>query len=75
MVMWFAFGNLKGVQKSSQRPTKVHLFQYKQVSGRNGDHERLRMINAFIVCDLVWKVQKSYAENRDSSFNMNMQVE
>ncbi len=39
------------------------------MSGRNGDHELLRMTNAFILCDLVWKIQKSYAANRESSFN------
>ncbi len=27
------------------------------------------MINAFILCDLLWKVQKSHAANRDGSFN------
>ncbi len=38
-------GNLRGVflknilQNATLRPTKVHLFPYKQVSGRNGDHE------------------------------------
>ncbi len=27
------------------------------------------MINAFILCDLVWKVQKSHEANREGSFN------
>ncbi len=45
---------------------------YKQVSGWNGDHEWLRMTNAFILCDLVWKVHKSHAANREGSFNINM---
>ncbi len=52
--------------------TETHkslFFSYKQVSGRNGDHEWLRMTNAFILCDLVWKVQKGYATNRKGSFN------
>ncbi len=35
--------------------------------GGNGDHEWLRMTNAFILCDLVWKVQKSHAENTEGS--------
>ncbi len=45
-------------------------FPYKQVSGRNGDHEWLRMTNAFILCDLVWNVHKSYTANREGSFNL-----
>ncbi len=57
-------------QKDAQRPTKVHFFPYKQVSGRNGDHEWLRMTNALILCDLVWKVKKSHAVNREGSFNI-----
>ncbi len=48
----------KILQKGSQWPTKVHCFPFKQVSGRSGDHEWPRMTNAFILCDLVWKVQK-----------------
>ncbi len=50
--------------------TKTHksLFvPYKQVSGRNCDHEWLRMTNAFILCDLLWKV--SHAANRAGSFS------
>ncbi len=38
--------------------------------GRNGDHEWLRMTNAFILCDLGWKVQKSHAANRECSFKV-----
>ncbi len=73
MVMWFAwviweyFFLKKILQKAAQRPTKVHFFHIN--SGRNGDHEWLRMTNAFILCDLVWKVQKSHAANREGSFN------
>ncbi len=29
------------------------------------------MTNAFILCDLVWKVQKSHAANREGSFKLN----
>ncbi len=29
----------KILQKATQIPTKVQFFPYKQVSGRNGDHE------------------------------------
>ncbi len=69
-------GNLRGV--FSQENTleghpethKSSFFPYKQASGKNGDHEWLRMTNAFILCDLVWKVQKSHAANRECSFNI-----
>ncbi len=56
--------NLGGVFSHVNTPighTETHrrsFFPYKQVSGRNGDHEWLRMTNAFILCDLVWKVKK-----------------
>ncbi len=67
-------GNLEGVfahENTSEGCTGTHkrsLFPYKQVSGKNGDHKWLRMINAFIVYDLVWKVQKGHAANREGSF-------
>ncbi len=48
---------------------KVLFFSYKQVSGRNGDHEWLIMTNAFILCDLVWNVQKCHTANRIGRFN------
>ncbi len=68
-------GNLGGVfsqENTPERHTKTHkssFFPYKQASGRNGDPESLRMNNAFILCDLLWKVQKSHAVNREGSFN------
>ncbi len=74
MVMWFTWviwGELflKNILlKIAQRPTQIHFVSYKQLSGRNGDHEWHRMTNAFILCDLVWKVKKSYEENREGSF-------
>ncbi len=58
----------KIIQKVTQRPTKVHFFPYKQISSINGDHQWIRMTNAFILCDLLWKFQKSHAANRDGSF-------
>ncbi len=67
--------NLKGIFSQECTPegcTETHkssFFPYKQVSGRNGDHEWLRMTNAFILCDFIWKVQKSHAANREGSFN------
>ncbi len=39
MIIWEEFFLKKILQKAAQRPTKVHLFPYKQVGGRNGDHE------------------------------------
>ncbi len=66
--------NPKGVFSQDNTPEghtetfKSSFFPYKQVSGRNGDHGWLRMTNAFILCDLVWKVQKSHAVNREGSF-------
>ncbi len=63
-------GNLGKVFSCENTPeshTGTHknsLFPYKQVSGRNGDHEWCRMTKAFILCDLLWKVQKCHAANR-----------
>ncbi len=67
-------GNLKGVfsqENTTDGHTETHkssFCPYKQVSGRNGDHEWLRMTNAFILYDLVWKVQKGHEANREGSF-------
>ncbi len=47
---------------------KSSFFPYKHVSGRNGDNEWHKMTNAFILCDLVWKVRKCHAVNREGSF-------
>ncbi len=81
--MWFGhlicMGNLGGVYSHENTPEghtgthKSSLFPYKQVSWRNSDHECLRCLSymaiAFILCDLVWKVQKGHAVNREGSFN------
>ncbi len=77
MMMWFGWAiwvecfRKKILHKTTQRPTKG-LFSYKQVSG---DHEWLRMCNAFILCDLVSKVQKGHAANREGSFKYALQKE
>ncbi len=69
-------GNLGGVFSQENTPIgctethKCYLFQYKQVSWRNCDHEWLRMTNAFILYDLLWKAQKSHAANREGSFKL-----
>ncbi len=73
-------GNLGRVFSQENTPecrTEIHkssFFPYKQVSWRNGDHEWLRMTNAFILCDLVWKVQKSHSVNREGSLNYNIYI-
>ncbi len=70
-------GNLREVFFFKKILQKVHtethtssFIPYKQVSGRNYDHEWLRITNAFILCDLVWKVQKRHAVNREGSFKV-----
>ncbi len=69
-------GNLRGVIFQENTPegrTDTHkssFFPYRQVSGRNCDHEWLRITNAFILYDLVWEVQKSHATNREGSFKL-----
>ncbi len=74
-VIWM--GNLGGFFSRENTPegyTETHkssLFPYKHVSVRNGDHEWLRMTNAFILCDLLWKVQKSHTANKEGSFKWN----
>ncbi len=75
IVCWY--GDLRGVfflqiysRRSHRDLQKFIFFPYKQVSGRNGDHEWLRMTNAFILCDLLWKVQKGHVANREGSFKL-----
>ncbi len=57
-------GNLEGVLSHENTPeglTETHKsssFPYKQTSGKNGYQEWLRMTNAFILCDLIWKVMQ-----------------
>ncbi len=64
-------GNLGGVFSQENTPeggTETHkssFFPYKQVNARNSDREWLRMTNTFILYDLVWKVQKCHAANRE----------
>ncbi len=60
-------------RKYSRRPHRdpqKFFFPYKHVIGRNSDHEWLRMANALILCDLVWKVKKSHAANREGRFTV-----
>ncbi len=53
-------GDLVGVfasENTAEGHTETHksssFFPNKQISGRNGDHEKLRMTKAFIVCDVL----------------------
>ncbi len=59
----------KILQKSSQGPTKVHFFHKKTSKWEKWLSWWLRMTNAFILCNLLWKVQKGLAANREGSFN------
>ncbi len=71
MVMWFVWviwEEKKILQKAAQRSTKGWCFPYKKASARNADHKWLIMTNAFILCDLLWKVKKSYAAKREGRF-------
>ncbi len=76
MVMGFSWVILGGVFTRQNTPEgctdtdKGSFLPYKQVSGRNGDYEWLRMTSAFILCILLWKVQKSHAANKGGSINL-----
>ncbi len=51
-----SFFSRKYFRRPHRHPQKLIFY----ISGRKGDHEWLRMTNAFILCDLVWNVQKSH---------------
>ncbi len=61
LVMWFALVIWEVFSRENTQEDRTEtykcVFSYKQVSERNGDHEWLRMTNAFILCDQLWKVQ------------------
>ncbi len=61
-------GSCENTLEGCTETHKSYFFPYKQVSGKSGDHEWLRMTNAFILCDWLWKVQKGHAANREGSF-------
>ncbi len=58
----------KILNKSSQGLTKV-IFFTKTSKWEKWWSWWLRMTNTFILCNLLWKVQKSLAANRKGSFN------
>ncbi len=67
MVMWFAweiwgeFFSQEYTPEGRTETNKSSLFPYKQVIGRNGDYEWLRMTNAFyyvIWYEKFWKVMQ-----------------
>ncbi len=70
---WGAVFSQENTPEGHTGTHKSSIFSYKQVSGENGDHECLRMTNAFIsLCNLLWKVQKSHRMNWEgSSKNIN----
>ncbi len=57
----------KILQQSSQWHTKVHFFHKNK--WEKWWSRRLTMTNAFILCNLLWKVQKRLAANKESSFS------
>ncbi len=62
------FGNQQR-QTTPEGWTETHkssFFSFKQVS----DHEWFRMTKAFILCDLLWKIPKRHAVNREGSFKI-----
>ncbi len=61
----------KILQKISQRPPKVNFF-HKNKSEEKWWSWWLRMTNAFILCNLLWKVQKNLAANRECSFTFSI---
>ncbi len=56
----------KILQKSSSLPTKF-IFFIKTSKWEKWWSWWLRMTNAFILCNLLWKVQKSLSPNREGS--------
>ncbi len=74
MVMWFVwviwkeFILMKILQKAAQRPIKVHFFHINKYVGEMVIMNDLGWQMLFILCDLVWKVQKSHAVNREGCF-------
>ncbi len=67
--LWRVFSR-ENTPECCTEANKSSFLPYKHVSGRNGDHEWRRMTNAFILCDLLWKVQKGHAANIEGSFNL-----
>ncbi len=53
-------------QKSSQGPTKILFFKWEKWWSW-----WLRMTNVFILCNLLWKVQKRLAVNREGRLKNN----
>ncbi len=68
-VSYGKFFLVKILQKSSQGPTKVLFFFIKTSKREKWWSWWFRMTNAFILCNLLWKVQKNLAAKRKGSFN------
>ncbi len=70
MLKWWAVGSLFSQQYSRRAhkdPQKFYFFikTSKWEKWWSGWH---RITNAFILCNLLWKVQKSFAANREGIF-------
>ncbi len=60
-------------ENSPEAQTETHknyLFSIKTSMWEKWWLSWLKMANGFILCDLLWKVQKSHAVNREGSFNI-----
>ncbi len=72
MAIWGIFFSRENTTEGCTEIRKKSFTSLKQVSGRNGDHELLRMTNAFILCDLLLNVQNSHVATREGSFKIGM---
>ncbi len=66
MAMWGSFFSWQNTPEGCTETHKSSFSPYIQLIRKNGVHEWLRMTNAIILCDLLWKGEKSDAEE---SFN------
>ncbi len=58
----------KKLQNGTQDPTNVH-FLYINKCEKWWSWMTLRITNAFILCDLFWKILKNHRTNTEGSFN------
>ncbi len=68
--LWGEFFSHENTPEGSTSPHKGPFSLYKQINVRNGDHEWLRTTNAFILCDLFWKVRKDHTTKRERGFKL-----
>ncbi len=58
------------LRKYSRKSSQKFIFFIKTSKWEKWSSWWLRMTNAFILCNLLWKVQKSLAAKREGSFNI-----